>query len=607
MGVSALPWKVRRLQLSNLVGYRHIEWAGIDPELNFLVGRNGAGKSTILKAIVSGLTYVSGRHSEDLFLRTYGDASILIEFQDGSTQTFSFGHVRVAQGDHRKQPDMRILQIVENRLPKNVVGKYRLNPRSHPSERYQHALSELRHLLTSKKPEEQEMGHTAIEICKSTPELGKPEQWQWLADELVGRAQTKARPASCGQFDIVAFILDILHFVKTLKSDTAPVFVVIDNPETYLHPACQEPLLGLVHRYLPTAQVFVASHSVKLLCGRKPKTVFWLSRERADAEGQVRIESVRELDDGSRSAFFELYGVDVNSAVVRLLSELEAPDYYRFLCECALECQPVARPEPGADRQLERVADEISQTDRPLTLLDVGAGFGDLLTGLIRSGRAGPGLAYYAHDPYTSPELGRRVDDAKAAEKINAASSVLPTLDAAPHDCDVIVLCNVCHALPVHTLADTLATLLANHLRRNPPSRLLVTEIAAPTIGESNCIVWQTCDYKRMFGSVSSVNVASVKLAEQPSGSPFEMIAISISECEVVLDKDTLSQKIEENIWGYLPEKRLDLIGELRRLWDVRGDRGLEKALRQRRVAFLTAQIAALFAAETGRNKAPAS
>src|SRR5262249_16270959 len=153
------------------------------------------------------------------------------------------------------------------------------------------------------------------------------------------------------------------------------VFVMLDNPETYLHPVCQEPLVNLVREMIPTAQLFVASHSLKLLARREPKQVYWLRRENLDESGVVRVTNIRDTDDGGRIGFFELYGDDVSSAVLGLVRTFDSPEYYKFLSDCALPSVEITRNEPAADRQIQTIREELAQTlSGEWTILDYGAG-----------------------------------------------------------------------------------------------------------------------------------------------------------------------------------------------------------------------------------------
>ena len=127
------------------------------------------------------------------------------------------------------------------------------------------------------------------------------------------------RPCSCGEFDLLAFSLDLVQ-----RDPAKDTIVIVDNPDLYLHPAGQEALLKNIQSRIPGAQIFCATHSLKLLCAPQQKGVFWLSRDRATKEGRVDVESTRQLRGASEEAFYQLYGADISSATLNLLRGLES-------------------------------------------------------------------------------------------------------------------------------------------------------------------------------------------------------------------------------------------------------------------------------------------
>lgn len=53
--------------------------------------------------------------------------------------------------------------------------------------------------------------------------------------------------------------------------------IVVDEPETYLHPKVQKQLLGILRE--TGAQVFMASHSATIIATAKPEEVMGIDRE----------------------------------------------------------------------------------------------------------------------------------------------------------------------------------------------------------------------------------------------------------------------------------------------------------------------------------------
>lgn len=585
--------KVRRITISNVAGYSSIIWDSINPNLNFLLGRNGAGKTTVLQALALGLNFIGGKRTEDLLTRTYPDGMIEIALSTPE-QPFRllFGEVRRGKRAAEFEPRLTVLHIVENRQPKNTVGESRNYLREHPTKRYMNSISELKALLKSTNEAEQQLAKDVLAICKQVTTLGTPEDWDWIETAVRSRGPKRARPLSSGQFDIAAVILDLVRLRNSLQIEPQPAFILFDNPETYLHPACQEPILDLIREMIPNAQMFISSHSLKLLSHREPKSVFWLSRENQDQSGTVLIQCVRELEEGGKNLFYELYGDDVNSAVLKLLTSLESPEYYKFLCDCALQSKDELRANPARDRQMRTIYSQLKGHAPQWTILDYGAGHGDLLVALLEFSKTDQQTTYVAisEPPYTC--LQGRIEDAKLKGRISSTSRLVIDLSEAPTDCDVIVLCNVCHEILLPNLPHILAELLALKLSSRDDARLLIHEVETLPVGEANFVMWTPDDYMQILNNTDGLSV-SHKRDLLPNKVPLDTTIISKNkECP---NFKRLAETLLSSFFQYLPIKKEKLLTEIDSIINSGShDIGLNEALRQRRLAFLVAQVATI-------------
>jgi len=583
--------KIHKIRLWNVAGYTSVTWDRLQPDLNFLVGRNGAGKSTILQALSQSLNYLSGRRTEDLLARSYPAGEIEIEMTSAASPwRIAFREIRTSQGHKHSEYSFKVLQFVENRQPKNTVGDVRAELRQHPTSRYPNAISELKALLESNELDCR-LARQVLDICKSITASGSPKDWDWIARAIKERSPLKARPMSCGQFDIVAVSLDLVKLKNSMQNDAEPVFILLDNPETYLHPACQEPILKLFREMIPQAQIFVSSHSLKLLCHREPKAVFWLSRDSQDESGGVNIRSIRELKEGSRIAFFELYGDDSSSAVLALLHSFEGPEYYRFLCDCALPPKPALRNTPAEDRQMQEMRRQLTGRPKQWTILDYGAGSGDLLAALLTWNETDDRTTYVAISADGTTYLRKRIDDAKAGGKISSASKLVNDLSEAPSDCDAVVLCNVCHEIPLPDLPVLLARLISGHLHQSESSKIVIHEVETLIVGEARFIMWTPKDYEQIFRGVQGVRVQQDR-SDLPGGVPLNTTTIFLAPGQGAFDD--LSEVLVKRFWERLPAKKEECLAEIETQSRAGSPMtsGFEEALRQRRVAFLAAQVA---------------
>ena len=509
----------------------------------------------------------------------------------GETAHVSFGAVRKSQGRPGLEHvlDAKTLQVVENRQPKNTVGEDRSEFRAHHTRRYLNSITELKFLLGSNTAD-RALADEVLDICKRIATVGNAEEWNWIEAELQLRGPTRARPMSCGQFDIVALVLDLVRLRNSVEHPTQSVFVLIDNPETFLHPACQEPVLGLVREFVPHAQLFIASHSIKLLCYREPRSVFWLSRDRVDVRREVRISSLRELEEGGRAAFFDLYGTDVSSAVLSLLQPLNSPEYYKFLCECAIPPSPEVRPDAADDRQMREVRRRLEDHPAEWTVLDFGAAHGDLLAAFLQWGASDARTTYIASTLDQSSTLIERFEQALAAGRISPRSRLLGDLSEVRGEFDAVVLCNVCHEILPPELPRLLARLLS-HLRKSASSKMVIHEVETLPVGEAHFVMWSPEDYQQAFASVADIGIEVFR--NDLGGVPLATTVIRPSSGGI--DSCTLEGRLVAAFDDQLLIKREQCLSALEQpSARVARTEGFNEAMRQRRVAFFTAQVATL-------------
>lgn len=591
------PWKLRSLTLEAFVGYQLLEWDGIHPDLNLIVGQNGVGKSMLLEALVATLNFLDGRHARDALSRAFPDVAITVAFEgEHHARHFSTADIRANQGSRDTGWKCQILQVVENRQPKNQFGRPGPEHRQNPLQRYADVLARLQQLLHSNSDEDTMFVETVFDLCRCVPEVATSDEWTWIRREIGSRGPKKLRPVSCGQFDVLALMLDLATFSRDVRLAPSPHFVVFDNPETYLHSAALWPVLNLFREALPDGQVFIASHSPRLLLYPRHKSVFFLSRG-ARSEARSQLVRMDQLPRSGREAFFELYGEDVNSGLLSMLAELDSPTVHRFLCQCVDECGAKARKLVADDAQLGLAVSELDE--RGLVILDVGAGHGDLLAALISSDRNSASDMYFAYDPVPQSRLFERIREALRMSTIAVGSCVLRNLSEAPRKCDVAVLLNVCHHLRIPELAELISDLLKHRVDRRPGAGILIVELRTLAAGERNFILWTPEDFQRLFTKWPALRV---KHSPRDGDYPEEGHEASLIRWNDSVSAAPSAPEIEEGLWSLLPEKREALLRELETSRSNPPALGLAEYWRQKRAGFLCAQITWLAMAEHSRH-----
>lgn len=175
-------------------------------------------------------------------------------------------------------------------------------------------------------------------------------------------------------------------------------------------------------------------------------------------------------------------------------------------------------------------------------------------------------------------------------------------LEGAPPDCDAVVLCNTCHEVPLPDLAKLLARLLSGHLSATGKI-IIIHEMSVLTAGEKQFIMWTPQDYRRIFAGIVGTHVEV--LEEKSKGVPLDTTIITRSIASDL--PSDLTDLLYGRFCQHLPVKRDECLDEIDKELNQRErDYGLEEAMRQRRIAFLEAQVVNICFAEREAYKVPA-
>jgi energy-coupling factor transporter ATP-binding protein EcfA2 len=595
--------RLREVSVTDLAGYSEIHWQNIQPDNNLLVGRNGAGKSTLIEAIAVGLNFLNGKRSGDVLTGANEDAYIRLRFNDGTEFVDTLGRIRRSQPPAGSRRVENVFYVLEARRPKTRVGQAgRSEITQHPSRRYEYILREVQHLLRG-EPSEQKWIGDLLDRLAHMRHTGNPSEWAWLRERLPTAGPNTRRPVSCGQYDVLSLFIDALRTRETSVKSGKPVYLILDNVEAYLHPALQEEVLEHLRDLLPNAQMILTTHSLKLIARAEPVSVFWLSRELADAQGRLEVIPVRDLSPDTGAVFYDLYGDDTSSAVLAMVLGLESTEYLAFLCASALPCMSVERAEPiERDRQLVAITEELQAFAGEWTLVDVGAGAGDLLVAAQRVGIANPRWEYIAVESNPGSTLLERLADARKVGSVASSSRVVGRLEDCPEHCDAVIFANTTHALPLEQFAKWLADSL-QRLREGPNSRLVIHEVETLRRGEHGFVMWTADELLRLFGATEGIKAAQVDVP-QPVGVPLYTVVVHrMAGANLPLDLATRLQALLE---AELKPKLERTLNQRAELTLSRTDAtNLSHALLERERAFLSEQCLNLIEALKTRGRWP--
>ena len=247
--------------------------------------------------------------------------------------------------------------------------------------------------------------------------------------------------------------------------------IIVDEPETHLHPSAQIEFIERLIHATPKGQVWIATHSIHILSHVEPSSLWF-------ADGGT----VTYAGGKPESVISRLVGDE--ERVGRLGSFLRLPAIYameRFVAECLLP--PKIASTGPEDRQSRQIREVIQSMGWPeLRVLDYGAGRGRILAALKDGANPAPDrIDYHAFElnvaargecvkammdyyDVSNAEATRRVygDERALRERLN------------PGSVHLIVMCNVLHEIPPRDWSNLFIGVIRHCLRED--GYLLIVE-----------------------------------------------------------------------------------------------------------------------------------
>jgi len=252
---------IRRIEISSLwSGHKHIVWE-LNPDVNVLSGKNGAGKSTILNKLVQHLRTVPT--TGELSGNTKFGVRIDYDPSDATGIRYdvlrSFDRKLIAADALIGQSETRIITELDWQL--YLVQRRYLDYQVNVGNR-------MISLLTSGNPEARE---------RATEAAKQKNRFLDMVDELfaeTGKHIDRQSNELCFiQYDekLPPYLLSsgekqmLLILLTVLTEDKQPYVLFMDEPEASLHFEWQQSLIRNVRELNPNAQVVLTTHSPALI------------------------------------------------------------------------------------------------------------------------------------------------------------------------------------------------------------------------------------------------------------------------------------------------------------------------------------------------------
>lgn len=264
--------KIDAIKLTNIRSYRQLDWLQLSPMINVFIGKNNAGKSTILKAILKlqsneilqAESLSLGTKEGRIEIKVSGNVSKYIQLQ-GKAEHLRItvpANSRQASGSGVKAP----FEVIPAQEPENLIFPY-LSYRKTTT--YSNEISE-----KSTKSVEHDLKYLYAKIDRYTPQM-KPAYEEFVAacrsilgfevgtiTKHVGKiaayfVHNQEHIPISEMGDGVASILGLLVDLALAEEK---VFL-IEEPENDLHPEALKSLLNLFIKKSDTNQFFITTHS----------------------------------------------------------------------------------------------------------------------------------------------------------------------------------------------------------------------------------------------------------------------------------------------------------------------------------------------------------
>lgn len=248
---------IKKIEISSLwSGHKHIVWE-LQPDVNVLSGKNGAGKSTILNRLIQHLRSIpaSGEIVEGLHL------GVRMDFEPSDANGIHYDIIK--SFDRRIIEGEKLHQLTDMRVSTELDWQLYLLQRRYLD--YQvNVANRMIEMLSSNDPATRE---------KAAEAAARKTRFQDLVDDLFSetgkKIDRKSNELSFIQYNepLQPYLLSsgekqiLVILLTVLTEDMKPYVLFMDEPEASLHFEWQKRLISMVREINPHAQIILTTHS----------------------------------------------------------------------------------------------------------------------------------------------------------------------------------------------------------------------------------------------------------------------------------------------------------------------------------------------------------
>ena len=261
------------IEIQGMWGETHLEWHGIDPDVNIVVGQNGFGKSTMLNLIRAVLTkdekFAKQLRAQHVCIRTtegemtFDGKQITHKPAFGGYESLAcFYYVNTFDVPASKKSSLSQLGITLDQV------LYQRNPDVYSFSDYRLGmLKDLRSALAKQERIDKffELINSLFTTTGKTIEIDDKNRVIFRKGDLI----IEMERLSAGEKQIL-----LLLFTLFLMEDK-PTVLLLDEPEISLHIEWQDRLISLMNDLNPNCQIIMTTHSPNIFAdGWEDKLTF---------------------------------------------------------------------------------------------------------------------------------------------------------------------------------------------------------------------------------------------------------------------------------------------------------------------------------------------
>lgn len=456
---------------------------------NLVIGENGSGKSRYLSALKE--CFLSG----DTPVIYFDFPKIKPDYVSKSDTTNTnkkmfYSYIYVKHGDIDKELLADFIVAIEE----NYRFLYELILGIADDEVKEKTIQEINNSLKG-------FSSKSLRITKESVETSRNDNEYVPLDTGLGEM-------SPGERLIFYFVIAIELISRVSNKE---VVVLMDEPESHLHPKVLVKLIEKVKELPNIKYIFIASHSVFLIPHFQFEEHIYMkggevmkinSKLYRDLYGD--LIGIEEKDKGSKLSLYDF------------IASVETWEYISFMAECFVgpEVTEKCDPEDGQGMALVNTLSEKFK-GRAISILDYGCGKGRIGAYLSRfSGDLKNTISYFVYEPELSDQEKREL-----GEKIPLLKSIYvdKEIESQTEAFDVVLLFNVLHEIYIKDWEPVLNRILS---LIKPDGYIIFSERRVLTRGErpnSNCgyILFNLDELKTLFGISISMDAELRKCSEK--------------------------------------------------------------------------------------------